>query len=85
MGHNHVVSGNPKSTGIQQVDGLSTGPLGWGCHNCNCQEIYETIRLLYNIRTFLESLLLKYKRKEAKVIIRDNIIRNAILKRAHNR
>ena len=27
-GHNHVVLGNPKSTGISQVDGWSTGPPG---------------------------------------------------------
>ena len=27
MGHNSVVSGHPKSTGIPRVDGLSTGPL----------------------------------------------------------
>ena len=33
MGHNHVVSGNPKSTGIPQVDGLSTGPSDLGCHS----------------------------------------------------
>ena len=26
MGHNCVISGHPKSTGIPQVDGLSTGP-----------------------------------------------------------
>ena len=26
MGHNSVVSGHPKSTGIPRVDGLSTGP-----------------------------------------------------------
>ena len=26
MGHDSVVSGQPKSTGIQLVDGLSTGP-----------------------------------------------------------
>ena len=32
MGHNHVVSGNPKSTGIPQVDGLLTGPSDLGCH-----------------------------------------------------
>ena len=31
MGHNHVVSGNSKSTGIPQVDGLSTGPPDLGC------------------------------------------------------
>ena len=29
MGHNSVVSGNPKSTGILRVDGLSIGPLGF--------------------------------------------------------
>ena len=33
MGHNHAVSGNPKSTGIPQVDGLSTGPPELGCHS----------------------------------------------------
>ena len=30
MGHNSVVSGYPKSTGIPWVDGLSMGPLGFG-------------------------------------------------------
>ena len=33
MGHNSVVSGHPKSTGIPQVDGLSTGPPDLGCHS----------------------------------------------------
>ena len=33
MRHNHVVLGNPKSTEIPQVDGLSTGPPDLGCHN----------------------------------------------------
>ena len=32
MGHNSVVSSHPKSIGILQVDGLSTGPLDLGCH-----------------------------------------------------
>ena len=30
MGHNSVVSGHPKCTGILWVDGLSTGPPGFG-------------------------------------------------------
>ena len=30
MGHNSVVSGYPKSIGIPQVDGLSTGPSNLG-------------------------------------------------------
>ena len=30
MGHNRVMSGYSKSTGIPQVDGLSTGPPGFG-------------------------------------------------------
>ena len=30
MGHNSVVSGYPKSIGISRVDGMSTGPLGFG-------------------------------------------------------
>ena len=33
MGHNHVVSGNPNSIGIPQVDGLSTGPSDLRCHS----------------------------------------------------
>ena len=32
MGHNSVVSGHSKSTGIPRVDGLSTGPPDLGCH-----------------------------------------------------
>ena len=30
MGHNHVVSGNSKSTGIPHVDGVVNGTLGFG-------------------------------------------------------
>ena len=33
MGHNSVVLGHMKSTGIQQVDGLSMGPPDLGCHS----------------------------------------------------
>ena len=33
MGHNNVVSGHPKSTGILLVDGLSTRPSELGHHN----------------------------------------------------
>ena len=33
MGHNSVILGHPKSTGILLVDGLSTGPSNLGCHN----------------------------------------------------
>ena len=32
MEHNNVVSGHPKSIGILQVYGLSTGPSDLGCH-----------------------------------------------------
>ena len=32
MGHNSVVSGPSKSTGIPRVDGLSMGPPDLGCH-----------------------------------------------------
>ena len=32
MGHNNVVSGHLKSTGISWVDGLSTGPPDLWCH-----------------------------------------------------
>ena len=33
MGHNSVVSGYPKSTGIPRVDGLSRDSRVLGCHN----------------------------------------------------
>ena len=33
MGHNHMVLGNSQSTGIPQVDGLSTGPPDLGFHS----------------------------------------------------
>ena len=41
MGHNHVVSGNPKSTRTPQVDRLSTGHPDLGCHiKCfKCQDM----------------------------------------------
>ena len=42
MGHNNVVSGHPKSIGIIQVDGLSTGPLDLGRHRL-ASEIRLTI------------------------------------------
>ena len=32
MGHNSVVSGHLKSTGVPQVDGLSTRPPDLVCH-----------------------------------------------------
>ena len=32
MEYNSVVMGHPKPTGILRVNGLSTGPLGLGCH-----------------------------------------------------
>ena len=36
MGHNSVVSSYPKSIGIPWVDGLSTGPFGFGASQKNC-------------------------------------------------
>ena len=39
MGHNSAVSDHPKSTGIPQVDRLSTGPPDLGCHSENEQRI----------------------------------------------
>ena len=48
MGHNSVVSGHPKSTGILRVDRFSTGPLGLRRHSqcastlkrfCYCKNI----------------------------------------------
>ena len=42
MGHNHVVSGKPKSIEIPQVDGLSTGPPDFGCHSMVSENKYTT-------------------------------------------
>ena len=38
MGHNSVVLGHSKSTGIPRVDGLSTGPLGFGASHIITQD-----------------------------------------------
>ena len=55
MRHNHVVSSNPKSTRIPQVDRLSTGPWDLGCHNrshgmstvcCTLDECAQPMNLL---------------------------------------
>ena len=41
MGHNSVVSGHPKFTGIPRVDWLSTSPLDLGRHrNSNSKESF---------------------------------------------
>ena len=45
MGHNSVVLGHPKSTGIPQGDGLSTGPSDLGCHT------YSVIDMLHVTRS----------------------------------
>ena len=45
MGHNSVVSGHPKSTGILWVDGLSTGPPDLGHHN-QCHIPKDTSKLV---------------------------------------
>ena len=37
MGHNSVVLGHPKFTGISRVEGLSTGPLDLGRHK-SCRD-----------------------------------------------
>ena len=42
MGHNSVVSGLPKSTGISQVDGLLTGPPDLGCDSIVLEHRYTT-------------------------------------------
>ena len=38
MRHNNVISGYPKSTGIPWVDGLSTGPLGFGASQMSLKQ-----------------------------------------------
>ena len=43
MGHNSVVSGHPKSTGILRIDGLSMGPLDLERHNANLKYISEEL------------------------------------------
>ena len=41
MGHNSVASGHPKSTGISQVDWLSTGPSGFGVSQTSIWDFKE--------------------------------------------
>ena len=41
MGHNSVVFGHPKSTGIPRVDGLSTGPPDLGRHRAHITYIMK--------------------------------------------
>ena len=45
MGHNSVVLGHPKSKGIPQVDGLSTGPPGFGHHSRHVSVQYCNVPL----------------------------------------
>ena len=46
MGHNSVVSGHPKSTGISGVDRLLMGPSDSGCHTFLEHTItYRVVRL----------------------------------------
>ena len=43
MGHNSVVSGHPKSTGILWVDWLSTGPSGFGVSQSGLVQLIKYI------------------------------------------
>ena len=43
MGHNSVVLGYPKSTGIPRVYGLSMGPSDLGCHIITYKFEYSTL------------------------------------------
>ena len=52
MGHNSVVSGYPKSTGIPQVDGLSTRPPDLGRHTGHMSTSQN--RPLLEIQIFVE-------------------------------
>ena len=45
MGHNSVVLGHPKSTGILRVDGLSRGPSSLGRHINNDKKKTKYINL----------------------------------------
>ena len=48
MGHNSIISNHPKSTGIPQVDGLSTGPPDLGRHTsvASCRGLQERKRMV---------------------------------------
>ena len=48
MGHNSVVSGHPKSTGIPRVDGLSTGPPDLRCHRMRGTQHNRYSKIRYN-------------------------------------
>ena len=49
MGHNSVVSGHSKSTGIPQVDRLSTEPPNLGCHTISLERLDNRLVGFYQI------------------------------------
>ena len=49
MGHNSVVSGHLKSTGIPRVDGLSMGPQSLRLHNYSFEVLGEKTMLIIMI------------------------------------
>ena len=51
-----MVSGNPKSTGIPQVDGLSMGPSNLGCHRLDYGSTTKTYSVKRVKPFFLESV-----------------------------
>ena len=53
MGHNHVVSGNPKSTRTLQVEELSMGPPDLGSHNNTfASDFHCVVTFIYVLRHF---------------------------------
>ena len=57
MGHNSVISGQPKSTGIPRVDGLSTGPPDLGYYIY----LFVTITMLHNLTTVVGLVAVQYR------------------------
>ena len=56
MGHNSVVSGHPKSTGIPRVNWLSMEPLGFGASQCEHQMSITSIWIDSKLKyLFIES------------------------------
>ena len=49
MGHNSVVTGHPKCTGISRVDGLSMGPLDLGRHKFGLMFFIEVVSAIVNL------------------------------------
>ena len=78
MGHNNVVSGHLKSTGVSRVDGLSTGPSDLGHHSTItrtqiCIPCMDSYMYYVSLMGFTLFFLLKVFREHVTMFINLNL------------